>query len=197
MGALGVFRRYGVYGSLRLMCDFAVSRVVFPGARLVRRPFYVRSDGRIELGKRFTSGPGLRIDAFGAESIVRIGSDVQVNDNVHIAAIKSVVIGDRVLIASGVFISDHGHGEYAGENPSLPTTPPAERQLYATPVEIGDDSWLGEHVCVLRGVRIGKGAVVGAGSVVVKSIPDFTIAVGVPARVVKVFDFEKSLWVSV
>lgn len=73
---------------------------------------------------------------------MRIGSDVQVNDNVHIAAIKSVVVSDRVLIASGVFISDHDHCEYTGENASLPTTQPAARQLHAAPVEIGDNRWL-------------------------------------------------------
>lgn len=59
---------------------------------------------------------------------------------------------------------------------------------YAEPITIGDDCWLGANVTVLPGVTIGKGCTIGAGAVVQKSIPDYSVAVGVPAKVIKKVD---------
>lgn len=190
-----LFRTYGVWGLCRLATDVVVTRIMFRRARIVRRPFYIRGTGSIQLGKGFTSGPGLRIDAEGESAAVIIGENVQVNNYVHIGAVNRIVIGNRVLIASGVFISDHNHGTYSGAGQSSPLIPPADRPLQRMPVEIADDVWLGEHVCVMPGVRIGKGTIVGAGSVVTRSLPEYTIAVGAPARVVKRFDFDAQMWV--
>ncbi len=64
------------------------------------------------------------------------------------------------------------------------------------PVHIDDNTWIGNGVAVLLGVRIGKGCVIGANSVVTKNIPDFCIAVGMLARVLKKFDFERGKWVT-
>jgi lipopolysaccharide O-acetyltransferase len=188
------FRWYGFYGGVRLAIDILITRLMFRPARLVRRPFYVRGRSAIKIGKGFTSGPGLRLDTEGATAQLLIGEDVQVNNNVHIAAVESVIIGDRVLIASGVFISDHGHGSYAGQQQSDPRVPPAQRPLKVAPVVIEDDAWLGEHVCVLPGVTIGRGTVVGAGSVVTRDLPEYVVAVGAPARIVKRFDFKQNCW---
>jgi lipopolysaccharide O-acetyltransferase len=190
-------RNYGWFGLLRLGLDWLHTRLLFPEARMVRRPAYLRGTGRVRLGPGFTSGPGLRIDCFGESAVVVIGSQVEVNDRVHIGSRLSVTIGDRVLIASNVFISDHNHGSYggAGEH-SSPLVPPAERPYQSAAVIIEDDVWLGEHVCVLPGVKIGKGAIVGAGSVVTTSVPEYTISVGVPARVIRRFDFASARWVA-
>lgn len=190
-----MYRTYGTWGLCRLALDVAITRVMFPQTRIVRRPFYLRGTGTIKLGKGFTSGPGLRIDAEGESAVVTIGEDVQVNNYVHIGAVDRVVIGNRVLIASSVFISDHNHGTYSGQGQSSPLVPPADRPLQVMPVEIAEDAWLGEHVSVLPGVRIGKGTIVGAGSVVTKSLPDYVIAVGAPAKVIKRFDFQTQTWV--
>lgn len=59
---------------------------------------------------------------------------------------------------------------------------------YAEPIVIGDDCWLAANVTVLPGVTIGKGCTIGAGSVVSKSIPDYSVAIGVPARVIRKVD---------
>jgi acetyltransferase-like isoleucine patch superfamily enzyme len=191
-------RNYGVLGLLRLFLDWIFTRLTFPQARIIRRPAYIRGTGKIRVGPGFTSGPGLRIDCFGDSAEVVIGSYVEVNDYVHIGARASVTIGDRVLIASSVFISDHNHGCYAGpaEQHSSPLTPPAERPYQRLPVQIEDDVWLGEHVCVLPGVRIGKGSIIGAASVVTSSVPPYTICVGAPARPIKRFDFQLNEWVA-
>ena len=57
--------------------------------------------------------------------------------------------------------------------------------LTSKPVIINDNCWIGGHVCVMPGVSIGEGVIIGAGSVVTKDIPDFVIAAGVPAKVIK------------
>ncbi|MGB8478564.1 MAG: hypothetical protein WCE63_06955 [Acidobacteriaceae bacterium] len=129
------------------------------------------------------------------ERLLRIGSAVQMNDYVHVAVAKSVVIGDRVLIASKVFITDHDHGCYRGNvSQDSPLTPPAERSLCCLPVVIEHDVWIGEFVAILPGVTIGKGSIIGAHSTVTKNIPAYSIAVGSPAKVMKRYNFETKTW---
>lgn len=188
----------GFAGSLRVGVSLLATRLIARQARLIRLPVYIRNRRLIRFGPRFTSGVGLRIEAFGPRSgpvLIDIGPDVQVNDYVHIAAAGSVRIGARVLIASKVFVSDHDHGRYSGEEPhDAPHVPPARRPLATAPVSIEDDVWLGEFVCVLPGVTVGRGAVVGAHSVVTRDVPPETIAVGSPARVVKRWDASAARW---
>ncbi|WP_279145834.1 DapH/DapD/GlmU-related protein, partial [Clostridium tyrobutyricum] len=61
-------------------------------------------------------------------------------------------------------------------------------------VVIEDDVWIGEMVCILPGVRIGKGSIIGAGAIVTKNIPKYSIAVGNPAKVVKNYNFNDKVW---
>ena len=60
-------------------------------------------------------------------------------------------------------------------------------------VTIGEDSWIGENVCIC-GASIGKHCVIGANSVVTKDIPDYCVAAGIPAKVIKKYNFEKNSW---
>lgn len=193
---------YGLAGLLRLALDVIRTRLTFPGSRLMRRPLYIRGRRWIALGSNFSCGRRLRMDALGDSStthpLIHIGSDVSINDDVHIAAIESVSIGDRVLIASKVFITDHNHGTYgSGGIHSDPRIAPAKRPLSAAPVVIGDDVWLGEFVSVLPGVQIGKGTMIGSMSTVTRDIPPYSIAVGSPARVIKQFNFANGQWETV
>lgn len=194
----GLWARYGTLGLLRLLCDIVYTRMVHRGARIVRRPVYIRGARHIRLGEGFTAGVGLRIDAFPATPgiVVDIGPGVQVNDYVHIAAIDQVTIGAGTLIASKVFISDHNHGAYQGDDTrSAPDVPPALRPLASQAVRIGRNVWIGEHVCIMPGVRIGDGAIIGAGAVVTKAVPENCIAVGTPAHIVRRFDPETTSWI--
>ncbi|MEO7975779.1 DapH/DapD/GlmU-related protein [Flavobacterium sp.] len=126
---------------------------------------------------------------------ISIGKDVQINDYVHIGAVGSITIGDNVLMASKIYISDNNHGSYDELISDHPMSIPIDRKAICKPVVIGDNVWLGESVCVLPGVTIGEGCVVGALSVVTKSIPPYSIAVGNPAKVVKEYDFEINKWI--
>ena len=107
----------------------------------------------------------------------------------HIYATQSVVLHKNVLTADKVYISDNLHG-YEDINVPIQNQPIVQNEI----VEIGEGSWLGENVCVL-GAKIGKHCVIGANSVVTKDIPDYTVAVGVPAIIIKKYDFEKKEWI--
>lgn len=193
-----VVRSYGAWGAACLAVDVLFTKVRFPRARLIRRPAFIRGAQWIVLGHRFTSGRCLRMEALGEPSggskQIAIGNDVQVNDYVHIAAVRSVSIGDRVLIASRVFITDHNHGSYQGASQSDPAVPPIDRPLWSAPVAIEEDVWIGENVSILPGVRIGRGAIVGTMSTVTRDVPQYCIAVGSPARVVKSYNFQSGQW---
>ncbi|MGN8895286.1 DapH/DapD/GlmU-related protein [Collinsella sp. HCP28S3_E9] len=151
---------------------------------------FLRGKPRFSYGKGFTTGYGCRIEAFGdgrQDKTIRteIVENCHLGDNVHIVATNHVTISKNFLSASKVFISDCGHGEYSGPNPSHPDTDPSKRALASMPVIIGDNVWLGENVCALKGVHIGDGAIIGANAVVSKDIPANSIAVGSPAKVIK------------
>ena len=109
----------------------------------------------------------------------------------HIYATHSIIIEKNVLTADKVYISDNLHSY---EDVNLPVIKQPIKQC--NPVVIGEGSWLGEHVCVI-GVSVGKHCVIGANSVVTRDIPDYCIAVGTPARVIKTFDFEHNNWINV
>lgn len=191
---------YGFWGMLNLVKNIIITRMFYRSSRIIRSPFRIRGRQFINLGKGLTTGVDCRFDAFPKHNTpcLFLGNNVQVNDSVHIAAIESVTIGDRVLIASKVFISDHNHGFYGQDNiHTSPLIPPAQRDLSSCPITIGDDVWLGEFVAILPGVSIGKGTIIGAMSVVSKSIPEYCIAVGSPARVIKQYDFDQEEWVKV
>lgn len=120
---------------------------------------------------------------------LHIGAHCEIGHFAHIVAKQSVTIEDSVLFADKVFVSDCTH-EFADiEKPILnqPVT-------FLREVTIGEGSWLGENVCVL-GASIGKHCIIGSNAVVTKDIPDYSIAVGSPARVIRHYDFEKKEWV--
>ncbi|WP_084268023.1 DapH/DapD/GlmU-related protein [Azohydromonas lata] len=194
----GISGTYGIVQSLWLLMCLIHTRIFFGKARLVRLPIFLRGRRQIYFGAGFTCGYLVRLDAFGAPGCIYFGRNVQLNDFVHIGALEKVHIGDNVLIASRVFITDHGHGNYAEDvENSDPGQAPDIRTLHAQPVTIEDNVWIGENVCILPGSHIGKGCVIGAGAVVKGVIPPYSIAVGAPAVVVKRFDQALGRWVRV
>ncbi|WP_345146398.1 DapH/DapD/GlmU-related protein [Flavobacterium ginsengiterrae] len=173
------------------------TKFVWRKARIIRFPFDVRGKKYMDVSEGFTTGIGCRLEAYPVDEskVLRIGKNVQINDYVHISALENVTIGDNVLIASKVFISDLNHGSYGADDiHDSPDTPPNDRKLYAKPVTIEDNVWLGEFVSVLSGVTIGKGTIVGANSVVSRSLPPYVIAVGTPAKPVKKYNFQSKKW---
>ncbi|QCX29196.1 acyltransferase [Nocardioides jishulii] len=108
-----------------------------------------------------------------------IGERCVIGARATITAHESVVIGDDVWFGQDVYISDANHGYQD------PETPIGLQFGQHDPVEIGSGSWIGRGAVILPGTRIGRNVVVGAGSVVRGVVPDHTVVVGVPARVVR------------
>ena len=107
---------------------------------------------------------------------IQIGDRVWIGGGCEFNIHERIEIGDMTMIAAGCrfFDSDHGFSD--------PKTPMFRQPGRKEPIVIGSDVWLGSNVIVLRGVTIGRGAIVAAGAVVTKSIPEFEIWGGVPAR---------------
>ena len=200
MNFYNLYKRNGLIGVFRLLYFVIESRMfISKNVRIIRSPYYIRGKKNIYWGNNFTSGVNLRIDAdprrdIANNIVLTFGDNIEVNDYVHIGAVESVVIGNNVLIASKVFISDHNHGSYSGELHSSPELKPSERHIVSSPIIIEDNVWIGEFVSILPGVTIGKGSIIGANSVVSKSIPPNCIAVGIPAKIIKEFNFTTNKW---
>jgi len=108
---------------------------------------------------------------------------------------ERVSIGDNCLMASKIYISDINHGVYSGiSDHSSPEVPPDKRKIHIKPVSIGNNVWIGENVCILPGVNVGNGCIIGANSLVNSNIPKNCIAVGSPARVIKTYNPNSTLW---
>lgn len=119
---------------------------------------------------------------------LHIGNNCVIGHFNHIYATNKIIIQDSVLTADKVYISDNQH-EY--NNPQIPIKNQPIRQ--SNPIVIGEGSWLGENVCILS-ASIGKHCVIGANSVVTHDIPDYSVVVGAPARVIKKYNFDTQRW---
>lgn len=106
----------------------------------------------------------------------------------HIYATSSIILQKNVLTADKVYISDNLHN-YKDIN--TPVHSQSIKQL--NPVIIGEGSWLCENVCII-GASVGKQSVIGANSVVTKDIPDYCVAVGAPAIIIKRYNFKTKQW---
>lgn len=188
-----MYGQYGFSETIKSAWALLMTKVWFPGARLVRRPFYLRG-GRIHFiyGKGLTLGYSCRFET-GPNGSIRIGKNCKINDRVHISSYDSVIIGDNVLLASNIFISDNNHGSYRDE-PSDPSVPPDNRPIITSPVKIGDNVWIGEGACVLAGVEIGSGGIVASNAVVTHDVPENTIVAGAPALPIKRWDCVSKKW---
>jgi acetyltransferase-like isoleucine patch superfamily enzyme len=118
-----------------------------------------------------------------------IGHGTAIGMGATISSALSIVIEEKVLLARNVYISDHGH---AFQDISVFIKEQGISQ--PAPVHIGRGAWLGQNVVVLPGVKIGEHCVIGANAVVRTDIPAFSVAVGIPARVVRRYNCETAKW---
>ncbi|HEY9620209.1 MAG TPA: acyltransferase [Crinalium sp.] len=160
---------------------------------------FIRAAG-IEFGDRVKILRDVRIDCGDQTSRVRLGKDVCLDRGVDIKAQRDcqIEIGDATYIGPYVCIVGAGSisigkdcliasqsGFYANSHHfDDPHSPIRKQHVTFEGIVIEDDCWLGNGVRVLDGVTIGRGSVIGAGSVVTKNIPPYSVAVGVPARVI-------------
>jgi acetyltransferase-like isoleucine patch superfamily enzyme len=136
--------------------------------------------------ERCGTGVTLPFDcALTSPETVRIGSDVSIGSGAWLSAVNaSITIGNKVMLAPGVAIicGDHHIGDVGRYMFDAKDKSPEDDQ----PIVIEDDVWIGYRAIVLKGVTVGRGSVVGAGSVVTRDVPRYAIVAGVPARKVGV-----------
>ena len=157
--------------------DCKLGRNVFVGDRVVL--YRAERGGRIDIGDRVRIYGDSCLET-GDGGTLSVGAETSIHLRCQLMAYKSaIVIGRGVALAANCSLYSYDHGV-------APGAPIRQQPLESRgPIIIGDEAWLGANVTVLSGVRIGKGAVVGAGSVVTRDVPDNCVAVGVPARVVR------------
>ena len=149
--------------------------LVFLGRRaeVMGRPGY----GRIVLGKWVHIGDGTSLRAH--EGTLRVGDKVVFGRYNTVNCYLDVEIGATTLIADLVYIADFDHRFDDLD------TPIKDQGIVKSPVRIGPDCWIGVKVSVLRGTTVGRGCVLAAHALVRGEIPDFSVAGGVPAKVLK------------
>ncbi|WP_407541322.1 hypothetical protein Q0M94_08070 [Deinococcus radiomollis] len=203
--AVKMFKRDGLLPVLtsvtvRIRSEVLRQQYGYPSGLLVEQGTVWLTGPYASVGRNLRVGRRCRIETVSIhngiayEPHLKIGNRVSINDDVHIGCALSIMIGDDVLMAGKIFISDHNHGRYSGNTQDSARSLPSHRALGLAPVVIGNRVWLGEMVSVLPGVTIGEGSIIGSNSVVSRDVPPMTIAVGSPARPVKSFDVRSGTW---
>ena len=193
---------YSLFGYIQLVWFLLRTKLIDRRVRIFRFPITLRGKRYIDFGVNLTTGVGCRFECFPGslpnKVALKFGQNVQINDYVHIVGMDKIEIGDNVLMASHVFVSDNSHGSYkCNFHDSDPRVPPTERDYFTAPIKIGNNVWIGEGVCIMPGVTIGEGCVIGAHSVVTKDVLANTIVVGTPAKVIKKYNFKTMHWENV
>lgn len=161
----------------------------------IDKPLFLSNPQHVFIGDGTVIRPGARIETIVLDPArppsLRIGSNVNIEQNVHLVCSSSIVIGDDVSIGPNCGILDTSHPFSGADHPPkigdrVNTIP--------SPVEIGANTLIGFGVAILPDVRIGRNCVIGANSTVTRSIPDHCVAAGSPARVLFAYDGERQEW---
>jgi len=170
----------------------------FGKGSFIRRPLLILNPRYISMGDRVAIRDGIRLEVVRSSENripeLSIGSDTNIEQNVHIVCHNRVRIGNRVSVTGNCSIVDVTHpfddvqdsrkiGERIEDEDSF--------------VEIGDGTFIGFGSVILPNVRIGKYAIIGANSVVTHDVPDYTVAGGVPAVALKRYNSTTNTWVRV
>lgn len=170
------------------LCRACIKTVLY---KIFRRDIIIGAKSRIKCntewrmfpGCRFQSGKGLLVGrdvtlSVSNDASLYFGENVGIGNRCQIVSHKKIAIGDGTVLAPGVMIFDHNHvfDKIGGVK---------QRDFEDGEVVIGNKSWIGAGCIILKNVHIGDNCVIGAGSVVTKDIPSGSVAVGVPAKVIK------------
>lgn len=165
------------------------SRIAIGNHVTFQAPSHLHFGKGISIGDYTYFLPCTRFAGVSYNPQIIVGDNCWIGKRNSFAAINKVQIGNNVLFAGYVHITDHSHGY---EDINLPVM--KQKLISKGPVIIEDDCWLGFGCEVLSGVHIGKHCIVAARAVVTKDVPSYSIVAGNPARIVKRWDFETKKW---
>ena len=152
---------------------------------------------RLHMSKDVKIMPQAMLVSIG-NGIIEIGENTEISMYSRVASMGLVKIGKNVLTGPHIFIADYNH-EY--NDPFKPIMFQGNKFIPRNDGEptllIDDGTWIGTNVVIVGNVHIGKNCVIGANSVVTRDIPDYSVAAGIPAKVIKKYDFEKKEWMRV
>lgn len=160
---------------------------------IVQKPLFWTPEF-IELGERVLVWRDCRIeginehDGMQYKPSIRFGDRVSLQQGCHIVAATELVIENDTTISSGVFITDSDHSY---ETPGVNVL---TQSLLIQPTRIGHSCFIGAGARILAGTRLGDHCVVGANAVVRGAFPNHSVIVGIPGRVVRLFDAESGCW---
>jgi acetyltransferase-like isoleucine patch superfamily enzyme len=177
-----------LFYQLLAVCNFAWCRVLYfrsfssKGLSAIRlgSEFHIYGSGEIEFRGRVIMQPRSRLASRGR---LEVGGNFTLNSYSRVIAFDHISIGDNVTIAQFVSVLDHDHRGVIRDTGG-------SRELTfdgydCAGISIGSNVWIADKVTILKGVHIGSNVIIGANSVVTSDIPDFCVAAGVPAKVIK------------
>ena len=158
----------------------------FGNSIIMWKPYTLLGTQNIYIGNNVVIESGVQLATYCTKDYkpeIHISDNTLIRRNSHITAINKIRIGENVLTGTNVLISDNAHGESSKQDMNIQ---PTSRKLVSKgEVVIEDNVWIGNNVCILGGVKIGIGSIIGANAVVTKDIPPYSIAAGVPAKIIK------------
>lgn len=166
----------------------------FERGSLIEKTTLITNHKNIFIGKNVSIKVGTRIEPIKLwknnkfEPQIIINDNVSIQQNCHITAAKILEIGRDVTLAADVMITDIDH-EYRDINKGI-----LEQPLIVNETIIGEQTYIGMGARIMAGTKLGKHCVVGANSVVKGTFPDYCVIVGLPAKIVKKYNFEKQKW---
>lgn len=188
MGVRNKIKYFINYNKFKIYCKKHKSKVIKP--LIITNPKYIQLENNIRVKD------GARIECYTKFAGKKLTPQLNIKENVIIGYNFSCLVADKItiekntILASNVLITSENHS-IDPEN----IIPYHEQPLLTGTVSIGEGCWIGEKVVILPNVNIGKKCVIAAGAVVTKNIPDYSIAGGIPAKVIKRYDFEKHEWI--
>jgi len=154
----------------------------------IGKPIYISNFKRIFIGKRVRIFPNARIEVVNKESSIIFEDNISIGENFHIISGENLIIGRDSTISANVFITNIDH-EYQEIDKHI-----LEQPLIIKETQVGENCFIGYGAVIQAGTILGKHCVVGANAVVRGHFKEYSVIVGVPAKVVKRYDVEKKEW---
>jgi acetyltransferase-like isoleucine patch superfamily enzyme len=183
------------YWRIKACIWYKTSFKYFGSKSIIIKPIFIRNPKFIAIGKNVIIRNGVRLEVIpncsGRIPMLTIGDNVNIEQNVHIVCHSKIEISSGVSITANCSIVDVTHPYSDINNHAKIGSKILEENSF---IEIGEGSFVGIGSTILPNVSIGKYVIIGANSVVTKSIPDYSIVIGSPARIISQFNQEKKIW---